>query len=445
MSVLGLQLLDVFHPKKNAPVRGTRSGGETAERPAQDEAIGVLNSLRVLFALWLVVFHSDHEGRVFPRTLTAMGYLGTSFFIILSGFVLTQAFLCSAKALKPTAFWWSRFTRLYPLYLLSGLVMLPKFLYVNASYGAIKDLAHASFQVTVYATMTQSWTVGPAFNSLNGPGWTVSTLAFCFLMFPFVGPMLMARSSRALWWTLGGSIAASLLPAEVATWWMWQQGIDIPANDCQGYLPRVVHDIYDLFHTFPLIRWPEFIDGMILGILFHRGCAPAIVVRHGLLLGVLGTATMVLISPWFPFLIMHNGMFIFPAACFIIGSMGTKGGRLNTVLNQPWLAYLGKISFSIYLLHFPLLNYLQRVLLHGHIAWPGEALYLLLVIALASLGHRFIEEPARAYLRKIDPARILDPVRAWQEGLRRRWLPGPAQRADFRETLATSAGSAMAD
>jgi peptidoglycan/LPS O-acetylase OafA/YrhL len=416
-----------------APPSGAAHAGTSVR--FREDANASLNSLRLAFAAWLVIYHIDYAG-LFPRIVSSMGYLGPSFFITLSGFIMTQAYLGPGKVLKPSAFWWSRFTRLYPLYLLTGLVMLPLAIRKASAHGLVHGSLSVLYHLAMYATMTQAWALGHALDVLNVPGWTVSCLAFFFLLFPVIGPRLQRLSTTALGWVLGASVLASVLPALAATLWMAAHGYAIPADDDHVFVPPAMRTICVVLHAFPLARWPEFIDGMVFAMLCQRGCAPTFMVRHGLLLGIFGTVILMLIAPYVPYLVMHNAMYTLPACFLIAGTMGaadgTTGGvaaAFNVVVNRPWLAYLGRISFSIYLVHVPIVQYALFALGHYHIAWnlPIAVLYTGTTIAVACLMHRLVEEQARTWLRRIDPAQAGAAFLRCGRGVLRGWQPLPGR------------------
>jgi peptidoglycan/LPS O-acetylase OafA/YrhL len=55
---------------------------------------------------------------------------------------------------------------------------------------------------------------------------------------------------------------------------------------------------------------------------------------------------------------------------------------------------LGRVSFSIYLLHAPLLNLIQRVPIPGG-HWSHLLLFLVLLFPLSEITYRWIEQPGR--------------------------------------------------
>ncbi|OYV39645.1 MAG: hypothetical protein B7Z81_03060 [Acidocella sp. 20-61-6] len=97
----------------------------------------------------------------------------------------------------------------------------------------------------------------------------------------------------------------------------------------------------------------------------------------------------------------YDVMLVPLAAAALIWMLRHEAGPVARLLSGRVPVYLGEISFSIYLVHMPLLRVYQA-------AWPvqrhtplspmfvsREMLYFVLLFALASLAYRFIEHPAR--------------------------------------------------
>ena len=93
------------------------------------------------------------------NNLLAHGYLSTSFFFLLSGFILAYLYWSPGGELSTTRqrFWWQRFTRIYPVHLIALLITilltLPRW-WIDPDAPPI-PVAAASAVAT--ATLTQAW------------------------------------------------------------------------------------------------------------------------------------------------------------------------------------------------------------------------------------------------------------------------------------------------
>jgi peptidoglycan/LPS O-acetylase OafA/YrhL len=136
----------------------------------------------------------------FPQwlnNLLAHGYLSTSFFFLLSGFILAYLYWAPGGELSTTRqrFWWQRFTRIYPVHLIAFvitfLLTLPRW-WFDPDAPAV-PLAAASAVAT--ATLTQAW-FPPLVPIWSWPTWALSAVVFLYLIMPWLMRVL-ARLSRA--------------------------------------------------------------------------------------------------------------------------------------------------------------------------------------------------------------------------------------------------------
>ncbi len=167
----------------------------------KSETFPALNGLRFLAAFAVVIFHYaprvDAYTRLndFVKNVIDQGPCAVSFFFILSGFLLGYRHL-SGGSRKQTAsdFYWSRFTRLYPVYLLAFLLFLP----VAVQRYLLNPLPAAAghhtflFSAVLSCLMLQSWT--PLAQAWNGPSWSLSVEAFLYFIFPFAVPRVSKLS-----------------------------------------------------------------------------------------------------------------------------------------------------------------------------------------------------------------------------------------------------------
>src|SRR5438270_13969844 len=100
----------------------------TAGRPR----LPALTSLRFFAALHVMFFHlyamrvTDWTG--WRRQISSIGYVGVSFFFVLSGFILVYTY--ADRPISAVEFWRARFARIYPSYLFSLVFTAPFFFYV---------------------------------------------------------------------------------------------------------------------------------------------------------------------------------------------------------------------------------------------------------------------------------------------------------------------------
>jgi peptidoglycan/LPS O-acetylase OafA/YrhL len=217
------------------------------------EIFTALNGLRFLAALAVVFFHFapkvDGYGAVpyFLRKLINEGPAAVGFFFVLSGFVLASRYLQDDKRVESSRkFYWARFTRLYPAYLVGFLLFVP----IAAQKYLLHPLSGAPVPQTfalsgfLYCLMLQAWT--PLAQAWNGPSWSLSVEAFMYAVFPLIGLRLVRLSLRNTELVL---VAAWLVPASIASLYArhlmsaldvahirGQQSIAVAASLHHGYL-----------------------------------------------------------------------------------------------------------------------------------------------------------------------------------------------------------------
>lgn len=137
-----------------------------------------LTSLRFFAAIAVVLHHGSISlapGSVWS-TIFSAGYVGVSFFFVLSGFVLAWSF---DPNLPVGPFYGRRFARIYPLHIITAAISVPVILYCGGSIVPGAALANV--------VLLQGWVPTEEYgSSLNGVSWSLSCEAFFYAMFPFV-------------------------------------------------------------------------------------------------------------------------------------------------------------------------------------------------------------------------------------------------------------------
>src|SRR2546429_3677667 len=125
--------------------------------------LNALTTLRFFAALHVVLFHMRVIG-ILPggpwwyQQFAGIGFVGVNFFFVLSGFILVYTY--DGASLNVRKFWWARFVRIYPAYILSLIVAAPFFFFAVGHLG----LRVFSWIIEVFVlacmlklTLLQSW------------------------------------------------------------------------------------------------------------------------------------------------------------------------------------------------------------------------------------------------------------------------------------------------
>jgi peptidoglycan/LPS O-acetylase OafA/YrhL len=151
------------------------------------QRIDPLTSLRFVAALHVVLFHTSelyqYQWPLVMRNIIGEGYIAVSLFFVLSGFVLAHANQTDNGVQSVRKFWWARFARLYPVYLLGFFLMLPRFLEYPPRMSMTGQPLEPFWVLISQLTLTQAWFPATAL-TMNFPGWSLSVEAFLSLVFP---------------------------------------------------------------------------------------------------------------------------------------------------------------------------------------------------------------------------------------------------------------------
>jgi 3-O-acyltransferase len=310
--------------------------GSPAEASATRPQLPALAGLRFYAAMHIVLLHTFRAGWLPPEVgrLVRWGASSASLFFILSGFILTYAYAARGGGMRVPArqFWRRRLVRLVPPALVCHLLAVPL---VWTTYGPVERWVRAA------ATATGVQAFWPAFaSSFNSPAWALSYLALGYLLLPAVLRRTAGWDPRRLTVAMGVLWAAMLLPP--AAYAALQ-----PADP----LWRTA-----LF-TFPLVRLPEFLFGVLLARLFCAREWPRLPAWAAPAAAALLVASLVL-TPAVLFPLNHNGLFA-PLHAVLLWALAVgTGGWMHRVLASRPSRRLGEASLGIYLLHVPLYGWM---------------------------------------------------------------------------------------
>lgn len=206
--------------------------------------INTLTSLRLIFALMVFGAHCYVINDFFDIHFFKEGFVGVSFFFVLSGFIIAYNYQKKISESKITkrSFWIARIARIYPLHWLTLFIAAALGNYVIAS-GFIDWSKH------FFASLTLTNAYIPKadyFFSFNSPSWSLCCEQFFYLCFPFLVPI--AKNYKNLLYVFLVS-AILILVGMYFT----------PENDIKGY-----------WYVNPIARFPDFIVGMLLFQLYDR-------------------------------------------------------------------------------------------------------------------------------------------------------------------------------
>ncbi|CAN7453727.1 acyltransferase family protein [Phenylobacterium sp. LjRoot225] len=326
-----------------------------------------VQGLRALAVLLVVVFHAD------PRWIPG-GFVGVDVFFVISGYLITRLIVREVEAkgrLDFRAFYARRAARLLPASLLVLLsVMIASLLLLSPSEQ--KDTAKAGLATAAYLSNfhfireAQDYFAASSANNPLLHTWSLAVEEQFYLVWPLlIVAGLRLFGARRLPVVLGVAGAASfglclLLMREHQTW---------------------------AFFASPPRAW-EFAVGGIAG--FASPSRSVWVGRFASWLGFAGIAgSAVLLTEAAPF----PGVLALPATLGTAAILLAEGQGLGAISKAPGVQWLGNVSYSWYLWHWPVFVFARLA------GAPETALVLagliLLSLALASLTYWLVENPAR--------------------------------------------------
>jgi peptidoglycan/LPS O-acetylase OafA/YrhL len=307
--------------------------GSNVERPRR---LPRLSALRIFAAVGVVLCHVGYyftSTRVL-RKAEVYGYGGVEFFFLLSGFVLTWAWLHRPIAIRQ--FWWRRIAKLYPITL-----ALMIFAYLALSrYERIPGARGKVLELTLFQAW---WPKERVYFGGNGVSWSLSCEIFFYLAFPFVLAGIERLRARGYWTLVAITLGILVVAPLTAT----VTGVAEPVR-------------YWLFFVFPPYQFGFFLLGMLLARAMREGVRlPKPSLIFGLALAWLG----VLVAVGADYSLNHGHglsrpmvlLVALPAFVALLGAAVSKDlDRKRSFMTSRVLTYLGIVSFELYLVHKPL-------------------------------------------------------------------------------------------
>ncbi|MBO9534456.1 MAG: acyltransferase [Solirubrobacteraceae bacterium] len=319
--------------------------------------------------------------------LEPLAIAGVSGFFTLSGFVLTWTIAGQSTAARD--FWRKRFARLYPVHAATwGLAFLT--LLAAGVHPALWKMLPSLLLLNVWVPNLEIFW-GP-----NTPAWTLSAEAFFYLLFPLLLPLAWKIRERHLLRVAAGLIAIT---------WLWAGVVyaAVPPTHMLDDGTAFSRLQYFAIVVVAPVRLLDFAVGMILARIVIAGRVPSrlhFLTYASIAVGYV-VARWVIPQPY--------GFVCALAPAVAIGMIYSARADLEgkkSLWPQRFLHWVGRISFSLYMVHWPVVY--GGYLLMGQPALSVPEVLLMTIVMLAvSLGlawllHTRIEVPA---YRKLAPRR----------------------------------------
>src|SRR6266436_6215 len=298
--------------------------------------------------------------------------VGVSFFFVLSGFILTynyaDVFRDGISAANYTRFVWDRLTKIYPVHFLTLLLVLPIAIF---SPHLPLDWRAVPFHLLLLQCFWPFST--PTFSKyLNVPSWSISCEWFFYLLAPVV--MFFALGNRRRW----VSVVVATGCACGLGFFLWHGQSD----EARLYFVS----------WFAPSRFVEFLVGVFSARVFLTSSGQKLAGGSGLAQAT-GIGLLVVAAMYRPYAAwpLWGGLLYLPGAVLLVLGLAYGRGLFVAHLNRPWLKRLGMASFSLYLIHVPLLRGVRGVCLHlgwEVRSWPASwavVIAMFMVVQTAAL------------------------------------------------------------
>lgn len=368
-----------------------------SEKRSDNQRIDPLTSLRFIAATLVIAYHGKGHFVFFDEMPEQLAYTQpVCFFFLLSGFILTYVYRQMDTFVQIKDCWIKRFARIWPLHItifLMRFFLFPKYLLT------FPGAANKTLVMLSNIAMLHGWVpLFQFFFSYNAPSWSISTEFFFYLAFPFILPKLIKHPFLTLLAAFAINAAAIYL--------------------CNLYnFPEINEagiELRGLLYIIPPPRLFEFVLGMALARLYlgplqklnlSKPLATLLEVIAVSLTAYLmwntrsiaaQAATLSWIGPAGGYWFVNTGVPL-PGFCLTILIMGLNRGWISSLLSLPLLVFLGEISYSVYLLHHPLLCY-HGLYFSQYRSQEAFYLFLAILILMSHLMYQFVEAPMRRFI-----------------------------------------------
>lgn len=348
-----------------------------------------LNALRFLFALMVFVSHLNYitpkENAFWDgayQLIFRAGYIGVSFFFMLSGYILAYRYAdeIKNKSFSFRTFIGRRAARILPMYYVGLLVALP----YSIPEFMLGDKVFYFKKLLSNIVLLQAFIpINDYYFSFNGVSWSVSSELFFYALFPLIVVYFLKKKSQKPFLIV---LTAIIILIGITT----ALSIDF-------------EDAYYWFYINPFFRIADFGIG-VAAFLWIPKYRLTWIQQNGtkaeyIAIGLFAVFTA--IQSFVPYNFKLSAYFWIPMMVLIVVFAHSKGKIAQFLANNK-LQHLGHLSFAFYLLHDTYFKYYKKYLMPDdfpeYTGWYFLAIFVF-SIWTSHLAYTYIEEPCRVYLR----------------------------------------------
>lgn len=280
-----------------------------------------LTSLRFIFAVMVLLHHLMPSVHYFFYE----GFVGVSFFFILSGFILSHSYKRKFLEVNYSKrdFYYSRIARIYPLHLLT--------LGISVFFVGFTFTFDYFLKFILNFTLLQSFVPFPDFYfSFNAVSWSISDEMFFYLLFPFI--IIFINKNKLI-----PKISISIFVILVL-----MLNVFLPESSKHAIL-----------YINPFLRIFDFILGIILYDIWEKNKDNVFFQKKATVFEIM----VVLLFLLFYTLSVHiplgyrYSIYYWPIISLLLFIFAFSKGFLSKVLSNNIFVVLGNSSFALYMIH----------------------------------------------------------------------------------------------
>ena len=341
---------------------------------------------RSLAAFSMIIYH--YGLNIYPFNTEQFSYIfkqadvGVSFFYLLSGFVMMFAY-GKKSTLNQRDYFKARFARVYPVYLLAILLVL---IHYTLNH---QNIDYTGLFLNILAV--QAWVPAKAI-SFNSPAWSLAVEFFFYAAFPFTLKYLFTKTNF------------KKTAIAVIIFWLASQVL-FNLVYYSHYYKGVESNLHNFLYYFPIMHLSSFLIGTLAGYYFLN--INSKVQRNYDLILIFIVALLIVILKFPTGLNYHNGLLAVIFVPFII-LLSLNNGAMSRLFNKPAFVFLGEISYSMYILQYPVFTWVRSALKQVGIRDDTPVFYisLSLLVIISGISYRFIETPLRTKIKNFSFRRV---------------------------------------
>jgi peptidoglycan/LPS O-acetylase OafA/YrhL len=368
---------------------GTGPSDQNESRSGDDQFITNLTPMRGIAALLVVIFHFEIVLVLFlPREISRLFskcYLMVDLFFIMSGFIIYHVygefFKQNIYITTFNKYMRARLARVYPLHIFTLILTIILVASQHFKWDEFFNLQ----AIPTHLLMLQSFGIHSIY-TWNVPAWSISAEFAAYIIFPVfvfvtnrfktITPLVISALIIFIYWLLAFKFSKS------------------NGNTGQYNL--------DLTYDYGYLRG---IAGFLAGGIIYQ------LYLKKIFYFLKADAILVILSALL-FACLHFGvtdLVFIPVFLLLVLSAAYNTGRVRRFLGNRFLQWLGDISYSVYLMQFPLMLLVIALLPRLGISWKGPyslhlpywqaaiscILFLAVLIGISALSYQYIERPFR--------------------------------------------------